>query len=389
MDKVMEAIEYILIILSSFMCQSENSPFLTDTFEASYSNIGIPLASYYDTGIPARTAWDVEVFDQQLFVGSGDYDANSGPVEIYSYDLQNQSWSCSGSLPDEQVERFMIIDNTLMVPGCDPRGSWDFGNIYRYANGQWETLRNIPGGIHQFDLIEYEDMLFVGLGVSPGNSPIVMSLDGGETFQSVPMYKNGQHLDSISGTNILARIYDFFTLNNELYAFYYQYTNENRAMEIYRYENNGFHYYSTLPEELSYKRTAYQLFNAKIEFQENLYFSTGNLYVTDDMKTAQQISLGENEIITDMRIIDENLYISTISQEADGSFRSSIWVKYPYSKDRFKKVFYFSFDCPVQSFTYHEGVFYFGTGDGILSKEDPSNGTILIVEYSLKKQRGA
>ncbi len=388
MDKILEVIEYILIILSPFWGSADNSPYLTETFEASYSSLGIPLESYYETGIPARTAWDVEIFDQQLFVGSGDYDANSGPVEIYSYDLQTENWEHSGTLPDEQADRLIIIDDTLMIPGCDPRGSWEYGNLYRYSDDQWQTLRNIPGGIHQFDMIQYENALFVGLGVSPGNSPIVVSHDGGNTFQAVPMYKEGQLLYESVGTNTLARIYDFFILNNELYAFYYQYSVDNRAMEIFRYESNAFHYHSSLPEELSYKRTSYKIFNAKLNFDSKVYFSTGNLYVTDDLKTARKITLGDHEIVTDLRMIDGNLYVCSIAENSDGSYRTSIWVKYPYSTDRFKKVFYFSFDCPAQSFTYRDGIFYFGTGDGILSEENSSNGTILTVDCN-KKQRGA
>lgn len=388
MDKIMEVIEYILIILSPLWGSTDNSPYFTETFEASYSNLGIPLESYYDTGIPARTAWDVEIFDQKLFVGSGDYDANSGPVEIYSYDLQTENWQHTGTLPDEQADRFIIIDDTLMIPGCDPRGSWDYGNLYRYSDGQWQTLRNIPGGIHQFDLIQYEDALFVGLGVSPGNSPIAVSHDGGNTFQTVPMYKDGQLLHNFVENNALARIYDFFMLDNELYAFYYQYAVDSRAMEIYRYESNAFYYHSSLPEKLSYNRTSYQVFNAKSNFDGKVYFSTGNLYVTEDLKTASRIPLGDNEIVTDLRNIDGKLYACSIAENSDGSYRTSIWVKYPYSTDRFKKVFYFTYDCPAQSFTYQNGFFYFGTGDGILSEENTSNGTILTVDCS-KKQRGA
>ena len=355
------------------------------SYEASYENLGIPLSEYYRDGIRARTAWDVEIYNEKLFVASGDYDANSGPVHIYEYDLNEGLWRDSATVLDEQIERFIILDDGLLAPGCDPRQDWTYGNIYRYEDDTWNTYRTIPGGIHQFDAVKFDGKLFVGLGVAPGEYPVAMSEDGGQSFQSVSMYKDGIPLDTSVAENISVqiRIYDFFILNDQLYAFYFRYFENNLTLELYRYDNGAFYYHSDLPGKFSYKRINYEVFNAKAEYQGTMYFTTGNLYTSKDMKSANRISFGSNANVPDLRVIGDQLYACVVSPTEDGQYRSSIWVK-SQSNNQFKEVFYFIFPCPAQSFTYHDGVFYFGMGDGILSDHNPNNGTILKVTHAVK-----
>lgn len=353
--------------------------------EVTYEHLGIPLEGYYTQGIRARTAWDVEIYDGKLFVGAGDYDANSGPVPIYCYDLQTGGWIHSGTVADEQADLFLILQDTLMVPGCDPRQDWTYGNIYRYEDGTWNTYRNIPGGIHQFDIAEYDGMLFVGLGVANGQYPIAVSYDGGQTFSQVTMYENGLPLDTDSptGTSLQIRVYDFFILNDQLYAIYFRNDGTERTFHIYQYQNGAFHYYSDMKQSLTFRRTNYKLCTAKAELYGTMYLSTGNLYMTQDMITLTPISFGDHAIVNDLRVIDNTLYVCVISQAEDGQYRTSIWRKSD-SGNQFRELFYFTFAAPAQSFTYNDGVFYFGMGDGTLSEYNEANGSILKVTYSLQ-----
>ncbi len=388
MNVLWEILKYFILFFSILMARSVNSDFAAPVYEASFENLGIPLQSRYEDGQIARTSWDLEVFDNKLFVGSGDYDTNQGPVAIYAYDIENDTWVNTGTLPDEQAERMYLFNDTLVIPGCDPRDSWEWGNLYFYKNGSWVIKRNIPGGIHQFDIAQFDGRIFVGLGVSPGSFPIAVSDDGCNTFQSVQMYKDGKLVVTIaedgSTSNTTIRVKDFFILNDSLYAFYYQYLNQKLTTEIYRYQDGAFYYHSSMPQNLSYQRTTYELFNAKEQIQNRLYFTTGRLYVTDDMNTVDEIKLGKHEIITDLRIIDGNLYVCSIDKNNDGTYRTTLWIKNPYHPTNFKKLFYFSFACPSQCFTYHNGTFYFGTGEGILSDGNSENGTILSVKHSIK-----
>ena len=375
-------IEYVMILIYCIFPTVKEVFTPKPVFEASYKDLGIPLESYYPEGIIARTAWDVEVYDGMLFVAAGDYNANSGPVPIYCYDIANKNWTHSGTVPDEQIENFKIINNTLMVPGCDPQGNWNAGNIYVYNNHQWHTMQNIPGGIHQFDLIEFDGKLFVGLGVLPGEYPIAISQDNGKTFQQTVMYKDGIPLDtsvSASDNNAQIRVYDFFILNDELFAYYSRYADNVITNEIYRYEDNKFSYYCDLPEGLTTKRTSFRPIDQKMQYNGKLYFTTGNLYVTTDFKTATQIPLGENSIVTDICIFDDSLYAITATNNGNGTYRTSLWHIGNGIDAKSREILFFNFPCPAQSFTYYNGTIYFGMGDGILSKNNPYNGSILSV----------
>ncbi len=389
MKLLLTVIKYLMLFISIASPVFQQYAYPQAAYEADTINLGIPLKAHYSDVQRARTAWDVEYFDDKLFVASGDYDKNAGPVPIYHYDFSLKQWINGGTVADEQVEQFNIINGKLTVPGCDPQQEWDYGNIYQFENNQWVTHRNIPGGIHQFDIIEFDNKVFVGLGVLPGNYPIVASSDNGMTYGEVIMYKDGKPIDTTApadtaSSSIQIRVYDFFVLKDTLYAFYTKHLDGHSEFEIYQYRNNGFHYHSDLPVHLSYTRYNYEILKAKAEYDDSLYISTGKLYRTEDMIHAQQIILEEETAVTDLRIIDQKLYVLTVQKTQDNTYLNSVWCKFGPEPDSFRKVFYFTFGSPAQCFTYHNGYFYFGMGDGILSESNPLNGTVLAVHHSAK-----
>ena len=60
----------------------------TDTIDSiTYIELGIPSCERYPEGIRARNPWDMAIFGDKLYIGSGDYDKNSGPVDMWCYDM--------------------------------------------------------------------------------------------------------------------------------------------------------------------------------------------------------------------------------------------------------------------------------------------------------------
>lgn len=381
---IMEA----LLLLQSTVITTVNQKMASiPAYEANYQELGIPLMENYPDDPVSRSPWDIEVYDNKIFVGGGDYDKNTGPVPAFYYDITECCWVNTGTLPDEQIDRIKIINDTLLIPGCDPNASWEYGNLYKYKDDQWTTLRNIPGGIHQFDIIEYQDMIFVGLGVSPGEYPIVVSTDNGITFRQMMMYKDGKLLNtSIPNTpdvtSLRIRVYDFFLYNDILYAYCCTDSNINTYLELYKFENGAFHYFCDLPKNIKTKRTSYRTFNSKIEYDGNLFFTTGILYITNDLRQAERIDFLGDEAVTDLRIIQDKLYALIIEKNIDGTYRNSIW-KYSKTSNTFVEVFYYSFPCPALSFTYDHDMFYFGMGHGILEGSCSSCGSILSVKHTV------
>ena len=96
--------------------------------DAAYTELGIPTASHYPEGTRARCPWDIIVWNENLYIGSGDYDSNAGPIDIWCYDKKENAWKNTGTVPDEEVYRFCIVNDTLIVPGIDPTEDWTYGN---------------------------------------------------------------------------------------------------------------------------------------------------------------------------------------------------------------------------------------------------------------------
>lgn len=379
--RIMIALLSFLALLPLPACQKDH----TGTYEASYESLGVPLSFYYEAG-RERTPWELTIYDDKLFVASGDYDKNAGPVHMMQYDLHSGLWSESGILPDEQAERFVILNDTLAVPGTDPKADWSMGNYYTYSDGQWHTQRAIPGGIHTFDLLSHNGIIFAGIGVPSSQSPIAASFDGGKSFQQLPLLRDGipacttLPTDENGIANGQIRVYELFTLQNEVYAFYCYRTQSNMDNTIYRYENQAFHYVANLPDNVRFNSTTYQPISAETEFRNRLFFTTGYLYVTDDMQTATQIEFGDRTLITDLKVFENRLYCTAVEKMEDGQYRTSLWCN-PFGLDAgFMEVFYFYFPSPAQCFTYNNNVFYFGMGDGLISNYNDCNGTILAVD---------
>ncbi len=354
-----------------------------DPYEAEFTELGIPLKDVYPDGGVERTAWGIEYYDGALYVGSGDYDTNRGPVNMAHYDLAKSEWKIDGLADDEQIERFYNFDGTLYAVGYDSRSSWDFGNYYTCTEmGRWKTHRTLPNGVHNFDMIMFEGKLFAGLGVEEGNAPIVMTTDQ-ETWVPMYLWKDGSLRKTHGGTYI--RVYDFFVLNGTLYASFFLSSDVEKAREIYMYDGNKFVYHSDMPTKLSYaKRSKYVYLNEKVEFKGVEYMTTGDLYKTTDMITAERVDLGETVEVADLRIIGDELYIlcneEIESDDGDVSFRVS--VKKSDDGNEFRELFYFEYPVRAMSFTHNNKTFYFGMGNGAADKGCyEENGMVLSVKY--------
>ncbi|MBQ5810632.1 MAG: hypothetical protein IIW23_03535, partial [Clostridia bacterium] len=200
MKKILLCLCAILLVCSA--CAPRES------YEANFVEMGIPLRDVYPEGGVERTVWGIEYYDGALYVGSGDYDLNRGPVNMAHYDLAKLEWKIDGLANDEQIERFYNFDGTLYAVGYDSRGSWDFGNYYTCTEmGKWKTHNTLPNGVHNFDMIMFEGKIFAGLGVLEGNAPIVMSADQ-ETWVPMFLWKDGTLRKTYDGNFI--RVYDFF-----------------------------------------------------------------------------------------------------------------------------------------------------------------------------------
>ncbi len=345
-------------------------------YEANYTDLGIPALLQYPEGIPARNIWDMIVVDDALWVGGGDYDKNSGPVTMHYYDLANGVWQTANALPDEEISRFVTVGETVIATGTDPKENWSLGNFYRLTvKRTWETVRNLPGGIHNYDMIEFDGKLFAALGVEDPHSPIVCSTDGGENFTAVPMLQDGQPLDTRGGVYI--RIYRFFEQEGALYAlFRFSDGEEFYEQLVYRYDGEAFVYHADWSNLVRRTRFNHKVVSAAEAWGGSTYFVTGRLYRTTDFVEVEEITLADGVQVTDLLQEDGVLYaLGCCYDKEQKTYRTTLWKSV---SDGFACVWYFDYALPGISFLRHQNTTYIGVG--LLSEQPhPQNGTLLCV----------
>ena len=102
------------------------------------------------------------------------------------------------------------------------------------------------------------------------------------------------------------------------------------------------------------------------------------------MKTAQKIELKPNMEVLDLRVIDNKLYVlcnEKIEKNGEEEFRVSVWFSTTGNIGSFRQMFFYNYPVRALSFTYGNGVFYFGMGYGIKAQKTyAQNGMVLKVE---------
>lgn len=134
----------------------------------------------------SRNVWDLTVFDGKLWLGHGDSAANTGSRKdvngqrlgtvVWHYTLDggfattpvDGARSALGGVDEEQVDRFVITGGKMYIPGHDPISSddWSRGNYYVYDAdaGRFAKRRELPDGVHAYDMIEVDGNLYAALG---------------------------------------------------------------------------------------------------------------------------------------------------------------------------------------------------------------------------------
>lgn len=376
MKKIISVLLALLCVISIAGCKP-NYP-----YEAEYTELGIPLKDYYKTGGIERCVWDIELYKDELYVGSGDYDKNKGPVNVWKYNFAEEEWKSNRALPDEQIERFFLFNDRLYIAGTDPQSSWSYGNYYYTDGVRWVTMNDLPNGIHNFDLVQFDGKIFAGMGVQEMSWPVAVSED--ETnWDFVKFEKDGAELD-FKGLEYI-RVYDFFVLKDTLYAYLYL-GSPAKTREIYRFDGEKFVCHSDIPMNIKYSRSSYNYFAQKTEFGGKQYFTTGHLYKTEDMKTTEIIEFGEKTTVNDIRVIDDVLYIlcNEKAEDEEGNETFRVSVKRSSDGETFEEMFSFNYPVRALSFTYGNEHFYFGMGYGTKAKKEyEQNGMVLSVKNSL------
>ena len=95
---------------------------------------------------------------------------------------------------------------------------------------------DVTGFIHVFDIVKFDNKLFV-CGSADGNYSAIQSSADGENFENVPIYVDDVEIDF----NRYDRFYGFTVHNGRLYAYHPRYdaSNEVGHLGMYEYDNES------------------------------------------------------------------------------------------------------------------------------------------------------
>ena len=308
-----------LILILSFICVLFGMCFFLRRNKIEIEVIQAPLKDYYPNSSIAQCIWDMEIFENKLYIGCGDYDNNSGPTPLLCCDLNMLGdWECEEVFNEEQIGRLLRIDGKLTIPGFDPVGASNCA-FYQCTNGMWESSSALPEGLHCFDVIKFDGKFFVGIGAQKGSSSIVYSEDN-ISYKGIPIYKNGKEIHTSDEQYI--RTYNFYCLNDILFAeVRIGNLQENTfRSEVYKYQDESFVYYDDLTEKLSAGLLCKNLppIRCKATLNNTVFLTTGLLYFTKDMQNFTQISFPKSALVYDIYQYKNKLYFLTATAVDDG-----------------------------------------------------------------------
>ena len=378
--KIVSAVLVAVALTVTFSSLFDNEPPKT-VHRIPYTTVGIPTAEAFPEGDIARAPWDMVLYDDLLYVGSGDFDKNTGPMYVYTYDPKTEVFTKSDKLLEEEINRFTVSEGVLYAPGIDPRESWKLGNYYTLEEGVWQKHRTLPDAIHVFDVVAFEGMLFAGLGVSAGKSPAVRSTDGGESFSAVAFEKDGLTVDTANAS--LIRTYDLIVFDGALYATL-SLGDSNPDYEMYEYdtERGVFVFQSDLDNTLDRIKYNHQRITDTAIFDGELFLVTGKLYATGDMASFREVKLQGVDLVCDIYTDGDDVYLLTATKASDdgGAFRASVWQAWEIEGEtEFVELFNLYYDLPALSLAVDGRDFYIGLAD--TTSQNALNGTVLHVEY--------
>lgn len=349
-------------------------------FDDAASVVEMGNTAPYAVGNTANYVWDVKIFDGKIYRGAGDYDKNSGDTPFITFDLEESRWETAGTATDEAIHRFVEIDGKLYTPGIDSRdsGGWDLGNYYVLENGKWQKTRNVPNGIHCFDMIGFDGKLYLGVGTETVEDTVAVSSDAGKTWSYLPLHNHdGAKFDASSYE--WSRTYAFAEFKDTFYALLQFKKNGATAydMLVFRYDDGKMVYEA---ESTINARVSRNYWQSAFAWKDKCFITGNGLYaVTDFAKpdTHKKIELPKGEMVSDAILYNNEMYVLSCLFNEDKTCKTVIYKSATGEEGSFTEVASFDYGARPYSFDFDGTYFYVGTG-GVLSAEYSDKAGMLL-----------
>lgn len=178
----LHALPRLLLVVLALAGASCSGPPCRFGARAEFVSLGRnPFAAAQPTA-DGRRLHTLEGWRGELYMGYGDYDENSGPIEISAYNPRLASFASKLRFPTEAVEVYRAIGPRLYSPAIDPLGDGPSAAVaIGEAEGGWSNNRSIHV-THAFDIatLDGSDLWLVGSRRS--RALVARSADGGHTW---------------------------------------------------------------------------------------------------------------------------------------------------------------------------------------------------------------
>jgi len=127
----------------------------------------------------ARYIKDLAIDDGRLYLGYGNYTANTGPTDVAYVNLSTRATGVAVTAPTEEINTYRSFRGNLYAPWIDPRGSGTTVNGgYSTNEGSWRNVFTTPAG-HVYDYTELGTTRLLAGAIAYGGAGVWVSKNGG------------------------------------------------------------------------------------------------------------------------------------------------------------------------------------------------------------------
>jgi hypothetical protein len=121
------------------------------------------------TGSYGQRVWDLEEYKGKIYIGLGDWDLQSGPQPIVSYNTFTGQFAVEKTVSSDAIENYKRSDGYLFAMHTDEVGA-GVGSFDWQGPGSstWTTAAPHSGGMHAFDATRNSGRVYLATGSSAG-----------------------------------------------------------------------------------------------------------------------------------------------------------------------------------------------------------------------------
>lgn len=348
--------------------------------------------------ICARNPYSMSNYGGRVYIASGNYDTNEGPVKMVYLGRNDTRLRAGNEAQTEQINKFYNFGNKLYTTAVDPQ-VWCTGEFYELSpNGTTWSVKNVlQNNIHCYDMVRFNgDYFFCGSNVtytwhgtynSEDSKAVVFRYKGDdleldpEKYEEIPFITKDGHEITYTDYVGVPRVYELAVFKGELYAMYYDYywdkygdqswwaDNREYYNGVYKYdaEKSQFIYCEGLDLEtpFNYEGVADQDTENPMrdfEWNDNYVVINNALLMTKDLKTWDKIDIPgyEDYIVRDCKAIGDKMYVLANVKGENDHYTNAVFETSDFKT--FRRVLHFDTYGWVRSMAYTDGTFFFGIG---------------------------